>query len=151
MCAGGRYDGLIGQVGGKSAPAVGWALGMERILELLKSAQLLPTQPAVDVFAVVPDASSGPLVARVLRQLRQQGIQVQMHAAGPDGQGSMKSQFKKADASQARFALIFGQDEVAGGMVALKPLRASPGETTAAPQRLCPLDDVNAWVNDLRA
>ena len=151
VCAGGRYDGLIGQVGGKSAPAVGWALGMERILELLKSAQLLPTQPAVDVFAVVPDASSGPLVARVLRQLRQHGIQVQMHAAGPDGQGSMKSQFKKADASQARFALIFGQDEVAGGMVALKPLRASPGETTSAPQRLCPLDDVNAWVNDLRA
>ena len=59
VCAGYWYDGLIGQVGAV-CPAVGWALGMERILELLKSAQLLPTQPAVDVFAVVPDASSGP-------------------------------------------------------------------------------------------
>ena len=70
-----------------------------------------------------------------------------LHAA-PSVAGTFR---RGADASQARFALIFGQDEVAGGMVALKPLRASPGETTAAPQRLCPLDDVNAWVNDLRA
>jgi histidyl-tRNA synthetase len=148
VCAGGRYDGLVAQVGGKPAPAVGWALGMERLLELLKHAQLLPTPAPVDVYAVVPDASCGAVVAGVLRQLRLQGVTVQMHAAGPDGQGSMKSQFKRADASQARFALIFGQDEVSQGMVAIKPLRAK-ADGTAEAQRLVALSDVADWASVL--
>ena len=148
VCAGGRYDGLMAQVGGKSAPAVGWALGMERILELLKSANLLPAQPAPDVYAVVPDAGAAPLVAGALRQLRCAGVKVQMHAGGLDGQGSMKSQFKKADASGARYALVFGQDEIAQGMVALKPLRlGADGQPQA--QRLCPLSDLASWAIDL--
>ncbi len=150
ICAGGRYDGLIGQVGGKPSPAVGWALGMERLLELLKAADRLPVPAPVDVFAVVPDASAGPVVARVLRQLRQAGVSVQMHAASPDGQGSMKSQFKKADASQARYALIFGQDEMAAGMASLKPLRAVEGQPIGA-QRQVPLDQVVQWSSDIRS
>ena len=149
VCAGGRYDGLIEQIGGKSAPAVGWALGMERILELLKEQGLLPTPDVPDAYAVVPDASSLPRVMPFLRALRQGGSSVQMHAAGPEGMGSMKSQFKKADASGARFALIFGADELARDQVALKPLRATSG-SEAAGQRLMPLDGADAVVAQLR-
>jgi histidyl-tRNA synthetase len=151
VCAGGRYDGLIGQIGGKPAPAVGWALGMERILELLKSAQLLPVLPVPDVFAVVPDATAWPAVSQVLRVLRQQGVKVQMHSGGPDGMGSMKSQFKKADGSGACYALVFGQDELAQGKVAIKPLRATEGQAVANNQRLMPLADAPGWAATLMA
>lgn len=147
VCAGGRYDGLIGQIGGKAAPAVGWALGMERILELLKSAALLPPPPVPDVYAIVPDADAAAVVARTLRQLRGLGVKVHMHAAGPDGVGSMKSQFKKADASGARYALVFGADELSHGQVSLKPLRAPAGE--AALQRPVSLDEVGLWAKEL--
>jgi histidyl-tRNA synthetase len=151
VCAGGRYDGLIGQIGGKPAPAVGWALGMERILDLLKTAQLIPAQPVPDVFAVVPDAAAWPQVSRVLRVLRQHGVKVQMHASGPDGMGSMKSQFKKADGSGARYALVFGQDELAQGMVSIKPLRAGEGSSQPSGQRLASLSDCAPWADALRA
>ncbi|MBE0587450.1 MAG: histidine--tRNA ligase [Hydrogenophaga sp.] len=153
VCAGGRYDGLFEQIGGKAAPAVGWALGMERILELLKEQGKLPGQPAPDAYAVVPDAGSVPRVMPVLRALRQQGVQVQMHAGGAEGMGSMKSQFKKADANGARFALIFGPDELAQGCVSVKPLRGPrPGEDAAeAPAQVSqPLADVAAWAQSLR-
>jgi histidyl-tRNA synthetase len=151
VCAGGRYDGLIGQIGGKPAPAVGWALGMERILELLKTAQLLPAQPVPDVFAVVPDAAAWPQVSQVLREMRQHGLKVQMHACGPDGMGSMKSQFKKADVSGARYALVFGQDELAQGMVSIKPLRADESSLQPSGQRLASLSDCAQWAGTLRA
>jgi histidyl-tRNA synthetase len=151
VCAGGRYDGLIGQIGGKPAPAVGWALGMERILELLKSTQLLPAQPVPDVFAVVPDVIAWPTVSQVLRVLRQQGLKVQMHAGGPDGMGSMKSQFKKADGSGARYALVFGQDELAQGMVSIKPLRASDGRAQPNNQRLASVVEAANWASTLMA
>jgi histidyl-tRNA synthetase len=149
VCAGGRYDGLFEQIGGKPAPAVGWALGMERILELLKEQGRLPEPPVPDAYAVVPDAASVPLVMPLLRALRAQGVRVQMHAAGAEGMGSMKSQFKKADASGARHALIFGADELAQGMVSIKPLRGERGAVPAA-QQARPLDDVAAWASELR-
>ncbi len=149
VCAGGRYDGLFEQIGGKPAPAVGWALGMERILELLKEQGRLPESPVPDAYAVVPDAASVVQVMPVLRALRAQGVRVQMHAAGADGMGSMKSQFKKADASGSRYALIFGADELAQGMVAIKPLRGERGAEPAA-QHGRPLADVAAWAGDLR-
>ena len=150
VCAGGRYDGLIEQIGGKPAPAVGWALGMERILELLKEQDLLPASPAPDAYAVVPDAASVARVMPVLRALRLSGVSVQMHAGGAEGMGSMKSQFKKADASGARFALIFGADELAQNSVALKPLRGERGEEPPA-QALLALADVAAIAERLRA
>jgi histidyl-tRNA synthetase len=87
----------------------------------------------------------------VLRVLRQQGVKVQMHAGGPDGMGSMKSQFKKADGSGARYALVFGQDELAQGMVAIKPLRATEGQAAANNQRLMPLADAPEWAATLMA
>ncbi|WCM95394.1 histidine--tRNA ligase [Acidovorax sp. NCPPB 2350] len=128
VCAGGRYDDLIAQVGGKSAPAVGWAIGVERVLELLKEQGVQIPTASPDVYAVVPDATAMPVVLRTLRQLREAGVQVQMHAAGADGLGSFKSQFKRADASGAMYALIFGADELARGAVTLKPLREPGGE-----------------------
>ena len=149
VCAGGRYDGLIGQSGGKAAPAVGWALGMERILELLKAANLLPMPRSVDAYAVVATPVAWPTVAKVLRALRAEGLTVLMHSAGPDGLGSMKSQFKKADGSGARFALVFGENELAAGTVSVKPLRADPNGATAT-QRELPVADAAKWAVELR-
>jgi len=132
ICAGGRYDGLIEQIGGKSAPAVGWALGVERVLELVKELGSAVPQAPLDAYAIVPDAAAMPQVLRTLTQLREAGVRVQMHAATEQGMGSMKSQFKKADASGARFALVFGGDELARGAVTVKPLRDGGEQTERA-------------------
>ena len=134
ICGGGRYDYLIEQIGGKSSPAVGWALGVERVLELLKEQEAQVARPAADAYAVVPDASALPVVMATLQRLRAQGVSVQMHSstAAGEGMGSMKSQFKKADASGARYALVFGADELARGAVTVKPLRDS-GEQAERP------------------
>ena len=149
VCAGGRYDGLIAQIGGKPAPAVGWALGVERILELLKTQNRLPPPPCPDCYAIVPQRDGQPHVMQTLRALRQAGVSVHMHAAGPDGLGSMKSQFKRADASGARYALIFGETELLAGQVAVKPLRADASGVTPE-QFLLPMADVAAWAHRLR-
>ena len=149
VCAGGRYDGLIGQIGGKPAPAVGWALGMERILELLKAAALLPAPVPVDVYAVVPTSAAWPVVAQVLRVLRASGLTVLMHSAGQEGLGSMKSQFKRADGSGARYALVFGEDELAAGQVSVKSLRGD-AQAGAAAQRQLPIENVSGWAHELR-
>ena len=131
VCAGGRYDDLIVQIGGKPTPAVGWALGIERVLELLKEQGAQVSPPVPHAYAVVPDAAAMPLVLRTLQQLREAGVRVQMHAAGTEGLGSFKSQFKKADASGADFALVFGADELSRGEVTLKSLRDGKGEQRA--------------------
>ncbi|MGM9426475.1 histidine--tRNA ligase [Hydrogenophaga sp. MI9] len=148
VCAGGRYDGLFEQIGGKPAPAVGWALGMERILELLKEQGRLPEPVAPDAYAVIPDAAALAVAMPLLRQLRAAGVSVAMHAGGAEGMGSMKSQFKKADGSGARYALVFGAQELEQGMVAVKALRGDrDGE---AAQTLQPLAGVQAWAPGLR-
>ena len=139
VCGGGRYDYLIGEIGGKHAPAVGWALGVERVLELLKEQGSTTADVALDAYAIVPDAASLPVVTPVLQTLRSMGISVQMHAPADSagGMGSMKSQFKKADASGARFALIFGSDELAQSQVTIKALRDGEGaQSTEALQQI---------------
>jgi histidyl-tRNA synthetase len=148
ICAGGRYDYLIEQMGGKSAPAVGWALGVERVLELLKEQGDAVATPAPDAYAVIFESSALPAASVALQSLRAAGVSVQMHAsATADGMGSMKSQFKKADASGARFALIFGATEMAAGQVAVKPLRGE--KDLAGEQVLRNLDDAAAWASTL--
>ncbi len=144
ICAGGRYDYLIGEIGGKPAPAVGWALGVERVLELVKEqgAAIPPLTP--DAYAIVPDVAAMPVALKTLQALRAAGASVQMHAATAEGIGSMKSQFKKADASGARFALIFGADELAQGKVTVKSLRDGAG---AQVQQA--LDEASAWASSL--
>ena len=141
ICGGGRYDGLVELIGGKPAPGIGWGMGIERVLDLLQQVGVQPPRPVPDAYAVVPDAAALPVATRTVEALRAAGVCVQLHAGG----GSMKSQFKKADASQARFALIFGADELAAGVVAVKPLRDG-----AATQSTQPLDTPAAWAAALR-
>ncbi len=151
ICGGGRYDYLIEQIGGKAAPAVGWALGVERVLELIKSQGDLAAPPSPDAYAVIPDLQALPVALQVLSALRSAGVSVQMHAAATaDGMGSMKSQFKKADGSGAGFALIFGTDELSQGCVAVKPLRGSK-TGSAGTQTLQRLNDVQSWAHILRS
>lgn len=146
VCAGGRYDHLIEQVGGKPAPAVGWAMGVERILELLEATtQQLPKTNKPDIYAIVPDTAAWTTVARVLRDLRTQGLRIQMHAKGQEAaMTSMKSQFKKADASGARWAMVFGAEELSRGVVAVKTLRADANGQVPAQQE-CLLDGLSSW------
>mgnify|MGYP003528847502 FL=1 len=146
VCGGGRYDGLIEQLGGKSAPAVGFGLGIERLLLLIQALGLPVPDASPDAYAIVPPGAPLAQVMAVLEALRTQGVRVQQHAAGPDGQSSMKSQFKKADASGAAYALIFGADELAQGMVTVKALRDGAG---AQVQR--PMADTAAWAGSLQS
>jgi histidyl-tRNA synthetase len=130
ICGGGRYDYLVEQIGGKPAPAVGWALGVERVLELVKEQGSDWSAPVPDAFAVIPDVAALPLAMSILQTLRSHGVSAQMHSpmGSGEGMGSMKSQFKKADASGARFALVFGADELARGCVLVKSLRDGTGQ-----------------------
>ena len=144
VCGGGRYDGLIETLGGKPAPAIGFGLGLERLMLLLEAVGIQPPVAVPAVYAVVPDAASLPRVLPVLETLRAAGVSVLMHAATKDGMGSMKSQFKRADASGARWALIFGPDELARGEVAIKSLR-DPANTQTARA----LADAATWAQDL--
>ena len=146
VCAGGRYDDLIAQIGGKPAPAVGWAMGVERVLELVKEQGTAVPLPVPDVYAVIPDAAAMPVALRVLQQLRDFGVRVQMHASTADGLGSFKSQFKKADASGAGHALVFGADELARGEVTVKSLRDGSGVQTARA-----IADLAAWATTLQS
>ena len=145
VCGGGRYDGLVEMIGGKPAPAVGWGLGIERVLDLLEQEGIAPPAVPWDAYVVVPDASPLPQATAVAETLRAAGVSVLLHAAGKDGPGSMKSQFRKADASGARYALIFGADELARGELSLKALRDA-----AAPQRTRALAEAAAWAHELR-
>ncbi len=153
ICGGGRYDYLIEMIGGKAAPAVGWALGVERVLELLKEQGIAVPDLVPDVYAVIPDVESLGVAIGLIQSLRAAGVAVQMHAApiAGEGMGSFKSQFKKADGSGARYALIFGADELAQGKVALKALRSVGGTQAPAAQQLFALDQPSALAQAVRA
>jgi histidyl-tRNA synthetase len=145
VCGGGRYDGLFEQLGGKPTPAVGWGMGIERMLLLLEAVGVLPAANAPDVYAIVPAAEAMTSAMTTCETLRAAGVKVQMHAAGAESWGGVKSQFKRADASGARFALIFGADELARGEVALKSLRDAE-----VPQRTVSLAEAGVWGAELR-
>jgi len=128
ICAGGRYDGLVEQLGGKPAPGIGFGMGMERVLLLLREKNLIPAAPAVDVY-LVRQGAGAPLYALQLAQmLREQGLSVQQHC----GEASFKSQMKKADGAGAEFAVIVGEDEMSTGTAIVKPLRASAEQRSVA-------------------
>ncbi len=145
ICGGGRYDGLTELIGGKPAPGIGWGMGIERVLDLMQQCGNSPELPAPDVYAVIPDEAAMAAAVPVVEALRAAGLAVWVHAAGAAGLGSMKSQFKKADASGAHHALIFGAQELARGEVGLKPLR----EATAV-QTSRTMTEVLTWANELR-
>jgi histidyl-tRNA synthetase len=121
VCAGGRYDGLIAQLGGKDNYAIGFALGVERLLALLELLNNVPVARSVDVYLIrVGDEAEkqGMILAEKIRDALPQ-LKLQLNC----GSGSFKSQFKKADKSGAEFALIIGEDEISRGEVAIKSLR----------------------------
>jgi histidyl-tRNA synthetase len=144
VCGGGRYDGLFEQLGGKPTPAVGWGMGIERMLLLLEETGVLPPVDGPDVYAIVPRQEAMAVAMTIAEQLRAAGLAVQLHAASASGWASIKSQFKKADASGARHALVFGEAELARGAVACKSLRDA-----ALPQRELALAEVESWAADL--
>ena len=146
VCGGGRYDGLIEQLGGKSAPAVGFGLGIERLLLLADELNLPMPSAVADVYAIVPPGTPLATVISTLEALRTAGLNVVQHAGGAEGAGSMKSQFKKADTSGARHALIFGEDELARGQVTVKALRDGSGA-----QAEHALADVAQWAATLQS
>ena len=121
VCAGGRYDGLVGQLGGKPMPACGFAMGVERLVTLIRESGGEPEPEGVDVYLVYQGDAASRMAPRVAEGLRDQGIDVVCNCGG----GSFKSQMKKADVSGAAFAVIIGDDEASAGEVTLKPLRAN--------------------------
>ncbi|MDR1935954.1 MAG: histidine--tRNA ligase [Candidatus Accumulibacter sp.] len=123
VCAGGRYDGLVGQLGGKPTPACGFAMGVERLVMLMREQDGEPEPEAPDVYLVHQGDAAQRVAPRVAEGLRSEGIDVIFHCGG----GSFKSQMKKADASGAAFAVIIGDEEARAGEVSLKALRAESG------------------------
>jgi len=119
VCGGGRYDGLMEQIGGKPAPACGWAMGIERLLALMAEEGQATDAASPDVYLVNQGDAASRAAFRVAEDLRAAGFEVVQHCGG----GSFKSQMKKADASGAWLAVILGDDEVAAGEATLKPLR----------------------------
>ena len=123
ICAGGRYDGLVQQLGGKPTDAVGFAMGLERLILLLETLDLVPEQVNnnADVYVTAMGEQAVAPAMAVAESLRDElpGVVVVSHCGG----GSFKSQMKKADRSNARYAVILGENEIASGTVALKPLR----------------------------
>jgi histidyl-tRNA synthetase len=127
VCGGGRYDPLIGMLGGKDAPACGFAIGVERLLDLLEQAGHEVEADRPDVYLVWSGTTAAGAALKIAEQLRGAGVDVLMNAGG----GSFKAQFRRADASGASHALVVGDDEVARGEVGLKALRGSAGPAAA--------------------
>jgi histidyl-tRNA synthetase len=146
LCGGGRYDGLFELLGGKPTPAVGWGMGMERVLELLREQGRLAPISVPDAYAIIPSNGAMSAAMHCLQELRRSGISVQMHASQAAQIDSMKSQFKKADASGARYALIFGAEELERGEIVVKALRDGKGE-----QRCQAINNIAVWASTLQS
>ena len=131
VCGGGRYDGLFELIGGKPAPAAGFAMGNERLISLLKAGA--PRPP--DAYVAHQGEGTDAYALALAEELRSAGLKVVLHAGG----GSFKSQMRKADASGARYALILGEDELRGGEVTVKNLRSDAAQVKAARERLLAL------------
>ena len=138
VCAGGRYDGLVAQLGGKPAPACGFAMGIERLMTLLEAQGGGIDAPVPDIYVVHQGEAAQRVAFRAAEVLRDVGCAVLTHMGG----GSFKSQFKRADASGAQLAVIVGDDEAAAHAVTLKPLRVE-GE-----QQRVPLEELADRVGD---
>lgn len=130
VCAGGRYDGLVEQLGGKPTPAVGFALGVERLILLLETLELIPAEsqrgPDAYLLAMGEDAEREALLLGERLRDALPGLALQVHCGG----GGFKSQIKKADRSGARLALILGEDELAQGQLTIKYLREEREQET---------------------
>jgi histidyl-tRNA synthetase len=128
VCSGGRYDGLVEQLGGHSTPAVGWAMGVERLVELLRMAELAPGQGTADVYLVPLGSVAESPAITLAESLRDAlpALKLQVHCGG----GGMKSRMKRADRSGAQLALIIGDEEADAGTVVIKPMRSGDEQVT---------------------
>ena len=143
VCGGGRYDGLVELLGGKPNPAVGFAIGMERLLDLWDQYTPAVTVPECDVYIVHQGDEAQRRAATIAESLRDAGVAVIVHA----GTGSFTSQFKRADTSAAAIAVILAGDELAAGVASVKMLRAAEVSTDSAQQQV-PLDGLVAFLKD---
>ena len=128
VCAGGRYDGLVEQLGGKPAPGIGFGMGLERVMLLLQEKNRRPASRGVDVYLVQQGAGAPLYAMQLAARLRAAGLSVIQHC----GEGSFKSQMKKADGCGAQFAVIVGENEVANVTAVVKPLRLEAAQETVA-------------------
>jgi len=131
VCAGGRYDGLVAQLGGPATPGIGWAMGQERVILMLEKLGIAAPRQRPDVYVVMGagEEIAGLALAERLRN-EVSGLKLQLNLGG----GNFKTQFKRADKSGADFAVVLGEEEFKRGVAALKPLRADTG------QEECPID-----------
>jgi histidyl-tRNA synthetase len=139
VCSGGRYDGLIAQLGGEATPAVGFAMGVERLVALLVAAGGTPPAAPPDVYVVVNGARATSEALSIVERLRSERprLRFELNLGG----GNFKAQFRRADRSGAPLALIIGDDELARGVLAMKPLRVESGQSE------CPIDALAAGVD----
>ncbi|MDJ0927791.1 MAG: histidine--tRNA ligase [Gammaproteobacteria bacterium] len=134
VCAGGRYDGLVSQLGGRATPAIGWALGLERLLELYRACDGVEPDSAPDIFVVAVGAGTLRSAFQLAESLRDDAPALRVEF-GCDG-GSFKNQMKRADRSGAPLAVILGEEELANATVGLKPLRGQGEQQTVARDKL---------------
>ena len=129
VCGGGRYDSLFSTFGGKFTPACGFAMGIERLVELLKISADMPASAECDVYLVHQSDAAQLQAIIAAERMRDAGINAIVHCSTVNGRGSFKSQMKKADVSGAAYAVIIGEDELASGNLTVKALRAEDPET----------------------
>jgi histidyl-tRNA synthetase len=138
ICAGGRYDGLVEQIGGKPAPAMGFAMGIERLLAMLQDDGMVLPKQEVDVYVVHQGELASRLASRVAERLRDDDLRVLLHCGG----GSFKSQMKKADASGARVAVVIGDDEAQADEVSIKPMQGGEQVRVGVSQLIAAINNI---------
>ena len=139
VCGGGRYDGLIEELGGKAAPSIGFAMGIERLLLLVREYGCLKAEFAPDIFVMQQGEGATLQAMKYAMQLREQGFAVAQFS----GNTKLKNQFKRADQSGARFALIIAESELENQQVTLKDLRGEQGQVTVPAEQL--VEQLKQW------
>ena len=143
VCSGGRYDGLIAQLGGEATPAIGFAMGVERVVSLIEQAGTAPPTSGADVYVVTlgePALRAAIWLAEALRDALP-GRRIELNAGG----GNLKAQFRRADRSGARLAVVVGEDEIARGVAQLKPLRETGAAQLEVPLAVAPAE-IGHWL-----
>ena len=138
ICGGGRYDPLIERMGGKPTPGIGFGLGIERVIELIREARSGEAASSTDVYVLHQGGATAQRAFLLAEAMRDCGLDVICHT----GEGSMKSQMKRADASGAEYAVIVGEAEAAANAATIKALRAADSAVPYAEQRIVPLDQI---------
>ena len=143
VCSGGRYDGLITQLGGDATPAIGFAMGVERVVALIEQAGTAPAAGGADVYLVAMGEAPQRAALALAEALRDAlpGRRIELNVGG----GNFKAQFRRADRSGARLAVVIGEDELARGVVQLKPLRDAGAAQSEVPLAAAP-QDIGGWL-----